>query len=446
MPGRLQWGLFLVIALSVQITSQYQFEPWHEPRFDAVRYLNYALNVYEYSVFGLSRTGAAGEPSPGRGNTPLYPAFLASVFHLDATPVDELRCFIDNSEAGCAHRFEAVRAAQLALAVASLSCIWLAGWMVAGGAVGAWTAALFAVLSGQLSYYANTLLTENLSILLCAVMTLAICKGVHGRQRWYFAIGACAGLLVMARPEFIYFAYALIAFVTVRALVMRSAPVWRQGVLVVIAVSIIVSPWLVRNRLVFGDAALTEAYAGQTLAQRVAYNRMSTTELVTAFVYWFPDFGDTLAKRMFPASAYAKLDFGPASYAHDGIALHGELAERIGARGDVLRTLIAEEVVQHPFKHALVTLALAWRGIFVAKLWGVAGLAAFLGVIVMRYPQWRVLALASAPAWFMLVLYAAVSVSIPRYSVCFIPVFSLALGALTARVFQALAAPHTGAA
>ena len=446
MPGRLQWGLFLVVALSVQVTSQYLFQPWNEPRFDAVRYLNYAVNVYEHGVFGLSQPGASDAPSPGRGNTPLYPAFLAAVFHLDATPAADLRCFIEQAEVGCAHGFDAVRAAQLALAVASLTCIWLAGWIVTGGAVGAWAAALFAVLSGQPAYYANTLLTENLSILFCAVLTVSICKAVKGAQRWYVAIGLCAGLLVMARPEFIYFAYALVALVIVRALVMRSQLAWRHGVLVVLAVFIVVSPWLVRNRIAFGDAALTEAYAGPTLAQRVAYNRMSTNELVAAFVYWFPDFGDSLAKRMFPANAYAKLDFGPNSYANDGVALHTELVEQMGERDDVLKTLIVEEVVRRPVKHGLVTIALAWRGIFVAKLWGVAGLAAFVYMVVMRYGQWRLLALASAPAWFMLAFYAAVSVSIPRYSVCFIPVFSVALGTLAARVLKALAARRADAA
>jgi hypothetical protein len=38
-----------------------------------------------------------------------------------------------------------------------------------------------------------------------------------------------------------------------------------------------------------------------------------------------------------------------------------------------------------------------------------------------------------APACFMLLLYATVSVAIPRYAVCFIPVFSLALAAFITR-------------
>lgn len=440
MPGRLQWGLFLVVAVGLQATTQFLVQPWNEPRFDAVRYLNYAVNVYEHGVFGLSQPDAAAEPAPGRGNTPLYPAFLAGVFHLDATPVEALRCFIEKAAGPCAQRFGAVRVAQLALAVASLTCIWLAGWLITGGFVGAWAAALIAVISGQFSYYANTLLTENLSILLSAVMTLAICKTVHGPLRWYFVLGLSVGLLVLARPEFIYLAYAFIAFAIVRALAVRSASAWREGILLAIAIAIAVTPWQLRNQIAFGDAALTEAYAGPTLAQRVAYNRMGATELAAAFVYWFPDFGDTVAKRVFPPDAYAKLSFGPASYANDGVALHRELVAEIGMREDVLQTLIVEEVVGHPLKHALVTLALAWRGVFVAKLWGVAGLAAFLFVLVRRERPWRLLALASAPAWFMLAFYAAVSVSIPRYSVCFIPVFSLSLGVVTARALESLRA------
>ena len=446
MPGRLQWALFLAVACGLQATSQYILQRWNEPRFDAVRYLNYSVNVYEHGVFGLSQPGASGEPSPARGNTPLYAAFLAAVYRLDGTPVDQLRCFIEQAAGACTHGFGAVRAAQLVLAVASLTCIWFAGWVLTGSAVGAWAAALFAYVSDQLGYYANTLLTENVSILLCALMTLAICKTVHGGLRWYGVLGLSAGLLVMARPEFIYLAYAFIAVAIVRALALRRASAWREGCLVVLAIALIVAPWLVRNRIAFGDASLTEAYAGPTLAQRVAYNRMSAKELGAAFVYWFPDFGDTLAKRVFPADAYAKLDFGPASYANDGVALHRDLVAKTGAQGDVLKTLIVEEVVRHPVKHALVTVALAWRGIFVAKLWGVAGLTAFVFIGLKRKPPWRLLALASAPAWFMLMFYAAVSVSIPRYSVCFIPVFALALGVVTARACAGIGARRTRAA
>ncbi|MEE2983771.1 MAG: glycosyltransferase family 39 protein [Pseudomonadota bacterium] len=435
--------MFLIVAFTVQLTSQYVFKPWQEPRFDAARYLNYAVNLYEHGVFGLSPPGDAAAPPPSRGNTPLYPAILAGVFHLGEPPPEQLRCYLRLGDGDCAYSFGGVRAAQALIAVTALAMIWFAGGVVTGGAAGAWTSALFAALSGQFSYYANTLLTENLSILLCALLTVCLCMAARSALRWYFLLGLSAGLLTLTRPEFVYLSYALVAVVLVLAL--RSALSWRLGVVAIFAVTIVVGPWLIRNRATFGDTALTESYAGYTLAQRVAYNRMSALEFGAALVYWFPDFGDTIARRLFPAEAFARLDFEPDSYASSGVDLYEQVADRIGPDGDVTRTLLVEEVLRHPVKHALASFALAWRGIFVAKLWGVAGLTAFVIVMLKRHSQWRLLALVSAPAWFMLALYAGVSVSLPRYSICFIPVFSLALGTLGARAVDAIRARRAAA-
>jgi len=433
LPGRLHLALFLLVASGLQIASQYVFQSWNEPRYDAVRYLNYAINLHEHQVFGLSKPNDAGKPDAGRGNMPLYPAFLAVVFRVDSTPTEELRCFLHQDGRVCENDFGAVRIAQGALAVAALFCIWLCGRAITGGYVGAWISALAAVVSGQLGYYANSLLTENLSIFLCALLTLMLCRAGSGCTRWYLGVGLCVGLLVLTRPEFMYLAYAVGGLGIGWSLLMRSVLSWRQGLLIILVVALFVTPWLVRNRIVFGDTSLTDAYAGVTLSQRVAYNRMGMDELACGFVYWFPDFGDSLAKDFFPAEAYEKLNFGPSSYANDGIALYGQLIATSNSDAEVLKTLITEEVLKHPFKHLFVTLLLAWRGVFVAKLWGVAGCATFAYFVARRFPGWRSLALASAPAWFMLIFYAAISVSIPRYSVCFIPVFSLALGALAAR-------------
>lgn len=433
MSGRLHLTLFFVVASGLQIASQYVFQSWNEPRYDAVRYLNYAVNLYEHQVFGLSKPDDAGKPDAGRGNMPLYPALLAAVFRVDSTPTEELRCFLHQDGRVCENVFGAIRIAQGALAVATLFCIWLCGRAITGSYVGAWTSALAVVGSGQLGYYANSLLTENLSIFLCALLTWMLCKAGSRCTRWYIGVGPCVGLLVLTRPEFMYLAYAVGGLAIGWSLVARSNLSGRQALLIILAVALFVAPWLARNRIVFGDTSVTDAYAGVIFAQRVAYNRMGMDELACGFVYWFPDFGDTLAKRLFRSEAYEKLNFGPSSYANDGIALYGQLIATSGSDAAVLKTLITEEVLQHPFKHLFVTLLLAWRGVFVAKLWGVAGCMAFAYFVLRRLPGWRPLALASTPAWFMLIFYAAISVSIPRYSVCFIPVFSLALGALAAR-------------
>jgi hypothetical protein len=79
-------------------------------------------------------------------------------------------------------------------------------------------------------------------------------------------------------------------------------------------------------------------------------------------------------------------------------------------------------------KHALVSLPLAWRAIFVSKYWGVAGLLCFVFVLIRRVRDGdRALLLASLPAWFMVAFHALVSISIPRYNLALIPLYAYAM-------------------
>ena len=255
-------------------------------------------------------------------------------------------------------------------------------------------------------------------------------------MRIYAVIGITLGLLTLTRPEFLYLALAMAGVQVLRALVAgpaQRAYAWRGGALLVAGLVGVVGPWLYRNHTVFGDVALTSTYAGRTLAQRVQYNRMSGAELACSFVYWLPDFGDSLARRMLPSECYRRLDFGPGSYYDDASALYQQRLREAGGEAAVVRHLLQRDVLAQPVQHALTTLALAWRGLFVAKLWGLIAVLALCVVLATRPRLRRPLIVSSAPAWFMLLLYAAVSVAIPRYSICFIPTFSLALAGLVTR-------------
>ena len=74
-----------------------------------------------------------------------------------------------------------------------------------------------------------------------------------------------------------------------------------------------------------------------------------------------------------------------------------------------------------------------WRAVFVGKLWGLVAVFGFIAVLITRPEQRIVFLQLAAPAWFMLALYAAVSVSIPRYAVCFVPLFAQCWAALFLR-------------
>ena len=432
LPRGKDLGLFiLVVAIGLLIWRGY-FASIEAPRADAVRYLDYATNLVEYKVFGLG--GDNAEPPAGRANAPLYPAFLAFVFDANNIAPGDLRCYLHRTNKPCNHAaLTAVLNAQVWFVAAGLVGIWLTGWLLLGRR-GAWTAAAMALLSGQLTGFANQLLTENFSILLCAWLTLLLLLARDGRARWQGLLGLVLGALTLNRPEFAYLGYAFIAlgWVSVAARSGRRRAMLRAAALT-LGFVLVCGPWMWRNADHFGDPALTESYGGRILAQRVRYNQMSTRELAVAFVYWLPDFGDSLAERLFPPEAYVKLSFGPGTYYITGLPYHDAVADRVGGEQHVTRTLLIEDVFGHPIKHAAVTLALAWRAVFVGKLWGLTALLAFVAALVLRPDIRPAFASLSAPAWYMLLFYAAVSVSIPRYAVCFVPIFSLSFAALLAR-------------
>lgn len=400
------------------------------PAADALRYLDYALNLAEHDVFGLTpRRGEGAVPEPGRANTPLYPAFVAALIRPADLPA--LRCLATPAHTACdLGAVQRVVDVQLALAALSAVLVAVCALRLWGRRAG-WFALGAVFLSGELTGYAYTLLTENLVLLFFALLTLTLCQLRHGRWPWALLQGVVLGALALTRPEFLYLG-AAIAFAWILLCLRRQG---RRGTVVktmcfAVAFISVIAPWSLRNVEHFGDGALTSSYAGRILAQRTRYNHMSMRELGVAFVYWLPDFGDSWARRLFTPEAYARLGFGPGTYYSTGMQHHDEVAARAGGEQAVVVTLLREDVFAQPLKHALVSIALAWRAIFVAKLWGLVALLAFAYILWRRPGARKQLLMLSLPAWFMLGFYANVSVSIPRYAVSFVPVFALTMASL----------------
>lgn len=428
---------FLLVCLAAAVLlglAQWQGPSPPPVRADAARYLDYAVNLRASGVFGLSVDAVHGVVPPGRANTPLYPALVALVFTLAGTPAEALRCHLAPAAPGApCVSLDPLVATQLGIAALGLGALWLAAWRVLGTRRGAWLAALVALASGQPSSLARQVLTENLSLPLCAFLVLALLAAWQGGARAHGLLGLVLGLLALTRPEYLYLAPAVALAMGVRAAWRHQAGAGRALAALLLGFTVVVAPWLARNQHHFGDAALTTTYGGRTLAQRVQYNRMTGAEFACAFVYWLPDFGDSLARRLLPPSCYRRLAFGPGSYYRDGRAHYLALRARHGEAG-VTAALVRQVIEDEAAAHARATVALAWRAVFVAKLWGALGLAALL-VLLARSRELRpALLLAAAPGAFMLVFYAGVSVAIPRYALCLLPPFAIAIAGLaTAR-------------
>lgn len=421
---------FLLAAGALVAAGQLLFlsEP-RRPVADELRYIDYALNLLHHQRFGLSG-GALAEPAaPGNANMPLYPAWVAALAAFDPDLRESLRCVLTQPEGGpCPLDLGLLTAAQGVLVLASLLFLWLTARRLCRSPVVAWLAA---ALGGWIPLaYANMALTENLIFpFFFAFSFFLVLAWQTGRARWWFAAGLAIGLATLTRPEYAYAFYALA--VTAFAIAIgkrRKAFVLNAGV-AVLGYALVVAPWAARNAHHFDSPALTQGYDGHILAQRVAYNRMSWEELGVAFLYWLPDFGDTLARHLFPEALYAKLGWEAGSYYRTvSTEVYRESLARAGTATKVVPDLIRVEILGNPVKHFFVTLPLLLRGIFVSTYWGLLGFLCFLvllGSALRRHAS--SVAVAALPAWFMAFFYAAVSVSIPRYNLNLVPIYAIGM-------------------
>lgn len=144
---------------------------------------------------------------------------------------------------------------------------------------------------------------------------------------------------------------------------------------------------------------------------------MSWREWFVGWVYYLPDFGDSLAARLFGVESYERLGWNQQSYYIFGRdQLHAAALNAAPLPGTA-RYLFDEYVLTNPLKHAAVSLLLAWRGLFVGKIWGLIAvllLPAALTLTALKYR--RPLLLLLIPGIALLFAQAMLSVSIPRYN------------------------------
>jgi 4-amino-4-deoxy-L-arabinose transferase-like glycosyltransferase len=419
----------ILIAVALFLGTVFMQPP--RPHSDAIRYITYALNLERHGTFSLSPIDAA-DAAPGSGHTPLYPAWVAAFAAADSGLRDTLACVVRNNvtHAPCALDLRSIVAAQLVLAGVFLGCVWLLARRLSGSGRIAWLAALSALLARNPLQYANQILTEALLVPLLGLFILCLTIAYQERQpRWMLVAGAVLGLAVLTRPAYAYLFYAMASVLAAVALVRWRRTLLLACALFAVAYGVVVAPWLARNEVRFDRLALTTGYDGNILAQRIAFNRMGWGELGVAFIYWFPDFGDHLAAALFPERYYNKLGWNTGSYyATVAPAVYEKAAAEAGSDDAVVPFLLRTEVMAHPVKHALVSLALAFRAIFISKYWGVVGLVCFIALVIR---QFRVsdytLLLLSLPVWFMVAFHASISASVPRYNLALIPFYAYAM-------------------
>lgn len=443
--GAAQLAIAIALTVALLVFQGQRFDDPEYPTADALRYVDYAVNIIEHGVFGLSGTVRAEPAVPGNANTPVYPFWLAAVAMVDADTRATLACLAREAHGtqACDIRLDSLYAAQLALVGLTMLITWWTALRLFASQAPAWAALVALAFSRDLVFYAHRLLTEALVVPLLVLGAFAVAMMARtGHARYALLCGAAFAAAALTRPGAEYLVVFGVACLLVAALVARRIAPARHAVAIALAFAVVVAPWSARNLHALGTAQLTSGYGGFILAQRVAYNDLSAAEVLAASVYWLPDFGDSLARDLFPAQLTARLGSGPGTiYGELAPALYEATLAEVGDPAAVSGTLIREQVLGNPVGQAMSTVPLLVRGVFPGRYFGLLGFvcAVLLCVRAVRRQDWPVLGWALAPV-ALAVLFASVSVSIPRYNLALLPLYAVGIGWLLTRPWQAAAA------
>ena len=421
--------------------------------FDQPFYLGIAFDLLHHGRYtdGYGFAGGdAGTIRPsGMRFTPLYPVLLAAAAVVDPRLRRGMDCLVAHpgQAASCPRAAPSIRWLQFGMLAGTAGMLCWCGWRCSGQARTGVVALGLALLTAPLLLSSvDYLMTEIVSLFLVVAAQALALRALPADEAprdpdpaWLFASGLVLGLAVLSRPAFGELAAAAVAAGTVRLAIAPGRAAARALLGFAAGTGCAVLPWMLRNALVMGRPALTFGYASHTLVQRLSFDSMTRHEYTLSFVCWLPD-GNGLGAAL--AGRHACDRFGwddhPDSFYAIGIGpmLDRTLAEA-GGWSHHMSFLVHDFLLRDPVRqlgwHALVTIPLALRGLYLDHWWGfvlapvcavVTGLALRRGDAAAR----RFLLL-SLPGWFMLGVNAAVAVNQVRYNLMLVVPFSVA-GAL----------------
>lgn len=389
------------------------------PILDASIYVSSAHQLTTEGTFGA---GQADDHAPAMFFAPLYPAFLAGLMALDHDLADMAGCVRNSANRStveamtCRHYKGIAVPVQAVLAIACGFMVWAAGTMLAGRQVG-WLALILTLATAQYAFQAPQFLTENLVLPLFSAAMLTLLAGLRQGRPWqWLATGALLGLLTLTRPEFSYLAAAAILTAVCASLRLKSSALIKAALWMLAGCLAVVFPWLLRNWMTFGRIAVTAGYDSYILVQRLNYNFMTPGEWLLSFLYWQPDVGQALATHFWPPEAWQRLGWDhPQAFYNTPWPYPGDLDYQL--RNHLLPNL---------GWHLVTTLALAWRGLWLMRWWGLLCIpAAAAGMVLAARRRRWVFLIFCAPAWFMLGFHAFVSVNAVRYNLIMLPALTI---------------------
>jgi hypothetical protein len=443
--GRIVFGLLVFAALISAILIR---PPKWLSHFDQSFYLTIAYDLDHYGVFSNGVFGRANgaAPAPGMFFGPVYPWLIVAATKIDARFARAVDCSVETGQVArdsteCetyARPIHIVHAALLTLGVLAIALT--AGLIFARRAV-FWLAGILATLAllpdADLFSF---IMTESITFFLYSVAALALVLALQAPSAHRIVpLGLLFGLLSLTRASFVALAPVVIGLIVINGiwLLHASGRAVRNHVLAfALAWLLVVGPWLVRNAVAVGKWGLTEEYGSATLIERFAFDDMSAREFMLAFPYCLPGIGEPVINWAFGRQAMAKFVYSaPSSFFELGRTRRDRLVAAHGRLDPLIKDLIGEEMRQRWWRYLLVGLPLAWCGMWVGGLLGLALVPLFAWACVEAVRRSKPLFLLyAAPGVVMLGMHAAIANHYTRYNLILIGPFSAGAAWLMASI------------
>lgn len=233
-------ALILLVCLALRAGLSVREAP-RALKGDAIIYVGIARHIVEGRGFSWG-TEQSHQPT-AHGNF-VYPVFLAALFKLFGI------------------RFLPVLIVQSLLDTITCWLVFLMALRLSGSRFGASLAALLYASYPPFIISSAWLYTETLTILLLTPSIYLSWLSFRGRTWYAVAAGALMGLVVLIRPAMLVFpAFAALGYWLAR----RDSGDWAgKAAAYVLVCYVVVSPWTLRNYLVFGRFIPVSTHGGQT--------------------------------------------------------------------------------------------------------------------------------------------------------------------------------------
>jgi hypothetical protein len=424
-----------IAAFAVLATAILSRPDWQLNHFDQLFYTAIAHDLDRWGVFSngvFDHVDSTLEaPPPGMFFGPIYPVLVLAGMKIDWRFAQAVNCSVaaihnHKDEAACEAYARPMRIIHALLLAFGALMVALAARLIVPGPAAFWIAGAFATagLAMEAEIF-SFVMTESVTFSLYSLVAFAVALFWTTWRPWHCLLaGGLLGALCLTRPSFIVLFPVIIGLSVLQIyLAKRFTRATGLGILAfALAFAAIAGGWALRNLASVGKFGLTQEYGSVVLIERFAYNDMTAREFVLAFPYCTPGLGDLAFDLVYGTDSMHRFVYHTVdSFFHVGRGRREALIAQHGRLDPIIGDIVREEMRRNWWRHLLVSIPLAWCGMWAGWLAGLVLIPMFVwsGVRAVRQSNYLLL-LYAAPAITMLGLHAAVANHYTRYNLILI--------------------------